>query len=117
MSTDEALIRLSEQARATMDDFVSMRFGIPVLDLEKAQKNGKMHLLKKFKTGKQGVEIELHDVQSALVHVLKEQHLGAGEATEIVGMLPDVLAALKVLGQEPSDVFNRIIQRAAQHNG
>lgn len=40
-----------------------------------------------------------------------------GLPTEIVVMLPDVLAALKVLGQEPSDVFNRIIQRAAQHSG
>lgn len=40
-----------------------------------------------------------------------------GLPTEIVGMLPEVLAALKVLGQDPSDVFNRIIQRAAQHSG
>jgi hypothetical protein len=38
-----------------------------------------------------------------------------GLPTEILGLLPDVLEALRVLGQEPSDVFNRIIQRAAQH--
>lgn len=53
---------------------------------------------------------------SAAIAVDKMQLL-RGLPTEIVGMLPEVLAALKVLGQEPADVFNRIIQRAAEHSG
>lgn len=36
-----------------------------------------------------------------------------GLPTEIVGLLPEVLEALAVLGQNPVDLFNRIIQRAA----
>lgn len=37
-----------------------------------------------------------------------------GLPTEIVQLLPDVVAAIESLGMTPSDVFNGIIQRAAQ---
>lgn len=36
-----------------------------------------------------------------------------GLPTEIVQMLPDVMAAIETLGMKPSDVFNEIIQQAA----
>lgn len=49
---------------------------------------------------------------AAAIAVDKMQLL-RGLPTEIVGMIPDVIAALRVLGQEPADVFNSIIQRAA----
>lgn len=49
---------------------------------------------------------------AAAIAVDKMQLL-RGLPTEIIGLLPEVLAALKVLGQDPADVFNRIIQRAA----
>ena len=35
------------------------------LDMEKAQKAGKLHLIKKLKETKFGLEIELHDAASA----------------------------------------------------
>lgn len=50
---------------------------------------------------------------AAAIAVDKMQLL-RGLPTEIVGMLPELMAALAVLGQDPKDVFNRIIQRAAQ---
>lgn len=37
-----------------------------------------------------------------------------GLPTEIVQLLPDVVAAIESLGMTPADVFNGIIQRAAQ---
>jgi len=37
-----------------------------------------------------------------------------GLPTEIVQILPDVLAAIETLGIKPSDVFNGIIERAAK---
>ncbi len=82
MRADEALLRLSDMARADMSDFVSMVGTMPYLDLEKAKGHHKLHLLKKFKVTDKGVEIELYDAQAALVHILKEQHLAAGEPTE-----------------------------------
>lgn len=55
---------------------------MPFVDLDKAEAAGKLHLLKKFKNTDKGIEIELYDAQSALVHVLRELHLTAGEATD-----------------------------------
>lgn len=37
-----------------------------------------------------------------------------GLPTEIIQLLPDVISAIESMGQSPSDVFNRIIQRAKQ---
>lgn len=82
ISAEEALSRLGEQARGTMADFISIRAGLPFVDLEKAERLGKLHLLKKFRITDKGVEIELHDAQSALVHILRELHLRADEPTE-----------------------------------
>lgn len=62
-------------------------------------------------------EVPGQSAMTAAAIAVDKMQLLRGLPTEIVGMLPDVLAALKALGQEPSDVFNRIIQRAAQHNG
>jgi hypothetical protein len=74
MSADEALIRLTEQARADMADFLRFEDGIktPFLDLESANKKGLMRLVKKFKYNAAGYpEIELHDSQAAILNVLK----------------------------------------------
>lgn len=78
MSADEVLVRLAEQARGSMDDFVSFRDGVklPLLDLEKAHKAGKFALVKKLKyTDQGGVEFELYDAQAALVQLGKAHKL------------------------------------------
>ena len=44
----------------------------PFIDLKGANESGLLHLIKKFKYGKDGhVEFELHDSQAALVHIGK----------------------------------------------
>lgn len=92
MTADEALIRLAEQARASIEDFADIREGIPnglFLNFEKAKAAGKLGLIKKIKYNAQGYpEIELYDAQAALVHLGK--HLGLfdtqqqGTAGEVV---------------------------------
>lgn len=74
MGADEVLARLGDIARIDMSEFVTIKHGIPFLDLEKAETASKLHLLKKFKTTKQGIEIELYDAQAALETIGK--HLG-----------------------------------------
>lgn len=78
MSADEVLIRLAEQARASVEDFTDVKDGIPnglYLNFEKAKAAGKLGLIKKLKYNLQGYpEIELYDAQAALVHIGK--HLG-----------------------------------------
>jgi hypothetical protein len=83
MSAREVIARLSDQARGSLGDFLDIEDGRdPALSLAKAKREGKLHLLKKFKqkkvtyTNKDGeetetewIEVELHDPQAALVHV------------------------------------------------
>jgi phage terminase small subunit len=68
MPAGEVLQRLADHARATMDDFTNAE--TETLNLGKAKRAGKMHLIKKFsrtETDKSThVSIELHDAQSAL---------------------------------------------------
>lgn len=71
MGADEVLRRLSEHARASLFDVVDAN---GEFDLETARQQGKDHLLKKFKVNytKEGGltrEYEIHDPQSALVHL------------------------------------------------
>jgi len=74
MSADEVASLLAEQARGDMSDFVRFYPGskLPVLDLSKANENGKMRLVKKLKfLPDGGVEFELYDAQAALVQLGK----------------------------------------------
>lgn len=84
MDASEALMRLSEMARADVGDFAG-------LSADEIRAHPKSFLLKKLKQTVrydsmsrpiETVELELHDPQSALVQILKELHLNAGEATD-----------------------------------
>lgn len=67
MSANEVLIRLAEQARADIADFVDVWDGGFKINIEKALKNGKGHLIRKIGFNQYGKpEIELHNQQSAL---------------------------------------------------
>lgn len=80
MSAEEVVMRLAEQARGSIEDFVDVQEGIPngvFLNFEKAKRNGKLHLIKKLKYNAQGYpEIELHDSQAALTTLLKHHDRG-----------------------------------------
>lgn len=89
MSADEALIRLTQIGRGNLAEFLT-------LTVEEIKLRPDAHLLKKFKrtvktfgkpdepTEVDTLEIELYPADSALAQILKEQHLRAGEATDIV---------------------------------
>ena len=67
MSADEVLARLADHARSSLADFMTDE---GALDLAKAREAGKLHLLKKIRWDKDGeLAIELHDPQTALVHI------------------------------------------------
>jgi hypothetical protein len=71
MTADEVLARLAEQARGDLSDFVT-DYG--AIDWEAVKKKG--HLVKKV-THTQGKNstIEIHDAQSALVHLCRAHGL------------------------------------------
>lgn len=82
MNANEVLYRLAEQARASLGDFVSLRGGLPFFDLDKAEAAGKMHLIKRLRVTDKSLDIELHDAQAALIHLLRELTLKGGAATD-----------------------------------
>lgn len=69
MSADEVIIRLAEQARNNIGDFITVDDGSWTLDLDAIKENG--HLVKRIKNGPHGPEIELHDAQAALIQLGK----------------------------------------------
>lgn len=107
MTADEVIARLADQSRASLEDFVTIGKNGPHIDLAKARRLGKLHLLKRFRMDKDGdVVIELHDPQAALVHLGRYHALfvdktaltdPTGKHPAPIIVLPEVLAAL----QEP----------------
>ena len=67
LKADEVLLRLSQQASASISDFIEFTKEGFNLDQEKIKQYG--HIIKKIEHTKYGVRIELHDSQSALVHI------------------------------------------------
>lgn len=78
MQADEVLVRLTDQARGSMADFIEVdESGDVNINLKAAKANNSLHLVRKIrkttKHGKTGnetsVEIELYDSQAALVQL------------------------------------------------
>ena len=73
MGADEAMARWSEQARASLEDFIDDNGQI---DLKAAKEAGKLHLIHKLRVGAHGdITIELHDQQAALTVIAKYHKL------------------------------------------
>jgi hypothetical protein len=66
LKVNEILARLSDMASADVGEFIKIDGNTYTLDLDKAKKAGRTHLIKKLTPTKFGVAIELHDAQSAL---------------------------------------------------
>jgi phage terminase small subunit len=112
MSADEAITSLADIARGSLADFVNVQAGLPVLDFGKAERAGKMHLLKKITYGKGTISFELYDKQAALNTIAKHHGLLNDKIEIDINLVVQVMDALQLLGQDPSKVFNEIIARA-----
>lgn len=84
MTADEVLVRLADQARGNLEQFVDVEGDVPRFDLKAAKAAKKLHLVRKMKTSTRmiegetlgvDVEIELYDAQAALVHLGKHHKL------------------------------------------
>lgn len=85
MAADEVLARLGDQARGTMEDFFYIGpKGKVTIDLAKAARAGKLHLLHRYSKGKGGmVSFELYDAQAALVQIAKLLGLYPKESLDV----------------------------------
>lgn len=72
MTADEALVRLSEQARGAYAEYITATGAVNLSALIEA---GKGHLIKGIKETQFGKVIEFYDAQAALVHIGKHHKL------------------------------------------
>lgn len=103
MPAPEVLYRLTEQARATMDDFLDPAGDI---DLHRAREQGKLHLIKTRATTKEGERIELYSAQEALAllgkyHKLFTEKVEHSGHIDVSKLSDDELRAIAE-GQGPS---------------
>lgn len=117
MSADEVLYRLTEHARGTMADFWDFDNKWPKLNLQKAAEHQKLHLLKKIKVtpmehGTQ-LEIELHDVQSALVQLGRAYKLFT-DKIEVNDWRTDAILALRSGDLEYDDIAEEFDDAVAE---
>jgi phage terminase small subunit len=72
MSADEALTRLTEQARAEYSKYFNDKGAV---NLSQMMADGKGHLVKKIKPTSNGDEVEFYDAQTALLNIGKHHGL------------------------------------------
>lgn len=122
MRANEVIERLSEQARADMGDFINVKHNYVSIDLEKAQQQNKLHLIKKVKQGKYGIELELYDAQAAQRTLA--QHHGLLKTEVIINFPPELLARFNNLANEAQvsasqlfeDMMNAIAAELSEAN-
>lgn len=67
MPANEVLARLTAHAQGDLSAFLTQQSGGKIeVDLAKAEREGKMHLLKSYRETAHGISIELHNPQNAL---------------------------------------------------
>ena len=104
MSADEVLVRLADQARVSLDDFVTI-YGTGKsewnLDLPKIIREGNSHLIKSLTPTQYGLKVELHDKQKAL-ELLGRHHKLFTDKTEITGGGSDNALTVRIVGSDES---------------
>jgi hypothetical protein len=97
MSADEALVRLSKQARGSMADFIELTPSGPVFNFEKAEALGSMGLIKELKTKTKVANVIPGKRKAG--DAPGEEETVVVEVMEIDFKLYDAQAALKLIGQ------------------
>lgn len=100
MSADECLVRLADQARGSLEDFIT---DDGTISIAAARAAGKLHLLKAYTEPgeKSGGRIELYSAQSALELIGKHHKLFTDNIN--LKMTPDKLEAWLSDGEKPGE--------------
>jgi phage terminase small subunit len=72
MGANEVLVRLAEHARAEYSRYLRPN---ATVDLAAMERDGMLHLVKNFKHTRNGIMVEFHDVQAALLHIGRHHQL------------------------------------------
>lgn len=107
LKTSEILARLSDMATVDVADFIRISddgrtFAI---DLARAKRRGKTHLVKKLKMGEHGPEIQFHDAQAALEKlgryrgIWQQNEDGNPEVAKVMAAICEVLSKGRETGE------------------
>jgi len=103
MDAEEVVMRLSQQATASIAEFITPVGNLFMIDIDKIKAKG--HLIKKVKyTKDKGVEIELYDSQAALVHLGRFYGLFTDKLK-----VEDWRSEAEQLGIPASDLFEEMV--------
>lgn len=124
LGANETLARLSDQVRGSLEDFLGFRKtkdGLSItytVDLRKARRLGKLHLLKSWKasTATQGEKIELYSAQEALKTVAQVHQLLHDKSKANFEEMLEALIA-KLSARLPPDVLEQVLAVIAQEDG
>jgi len=117
MSADEAMLRLTQEATATLEDFIDITpSGGWTLNLNKAKQAGKLGLLKELKFNQFGPVIKLHDAQAAKMFIVKQER---GDKLALA-MDEETLRLAEKLGVTPDGILEKLavmIRKQAEAKG
>lgn len=99
MSSQEVLYRIADIATGDLSQFFDVTGPVPILNFEKAEKAGQLHLLKKLTVAEGKITFELYDKQRALETFAKHH-----------GLLADTLNVISWQDRAIQDIKDGIIQ-------
>lgn len=119
MSANESLELMSEMARISLDDILTVPGTFPYVDIDKARRLGKMHLIKKIKVrGDGGIEVEMYDRQRANETMMRHHGLlKDGDTYNFnvsVTLVFEAVAALEASGIDATEFFEKAKARALE---
>lgn len=115
MRADEVLGIIADHARGSMEDFIDVyEDGLVRINLQKAAERGQLHLIKKLKNGKEGLEIELYDAQAALGMVCRNLGL-FNDQMKMAVQIDQVIDALPC-DEETRDLVRAQLAEVAMQN-
>jgi phage terminase small subunit len=111
MAANEVLALLADHARGSFADFLvrDPQNNLILLDLDKAELRGKLHLIKKITIGKESINLELHDAQNALVQLARYHQLLSDRADA------DWRQEVRLRGGDPDLLFEQLSEQIDQH--
>lgn len=116
MGANEALAVMSEMARTDMGNYVRVAGGVPVIDFEKAARDGKLGMVKKITYGRGTVSFELYDKQRATEIIMRHHGLLKDGATINININIELVVQawveLQEAGIDPAETFQELINLA-----
>lgn len=119
MSANEALVAMTDMARADISSFVEIDAdGIPHINFKKAQESKQLGLIRKVTWGKDAISFELYNRQHAVELMLKRHGLLGADVNVNLDfeLIKRVVKALEDAGVDPNSVFEGLITEAAHAN-